>query len=96
MTRGAEKRIFHIKDPHSPYFEEVWLILRHDAGKRKGTMTPTLAEEAERIIRSCEGRYVARKPRAPIHRLPPPLAFALGAMSSSALIGTVALLVGLA
>ncbi|MBR5367447.1 MAG: hypothetical protein IK132_14480 [Clostridia bacterium] len=95
MIRGAEKRIIHIRDPHSPYFEEVWLVLRHGAGKRKSVPSATLAEEAERIIRGCEGYFAPRKPRAPIHRLPPPLAFALGAASSSALIGTVALLVGL-
>ncbi|MBQ3708941.1 MAG: hypothetical protein II889_13710 [Clostridia bacterium] len=98
MTRGAEKRIFHVKDPKSPYFEEAWFVMRRGAGKRRGlpTASSTLAEEADRIIRACEAAVCPPKASAPIHRLPPPLAFALGAASSSAVIGTVALIVGLA
>ena len=98
MTRGAERKIFHVKDPQSPYFEEVWLVLRRGAGKRRGAppAAATLAEEADCIIRECEGGFTPPKPAAPIHLLPPPLAFALGAAASSALIGTVALIVGLA
>lgn len=98
MIRGAEKRIFHVRDPHSPYFEEVWFILKRGAGKKRRTppSAMTLAEEADRIIRGCEAAVLPPKRRAPIHRLPPTLAFALGAASSSALIGTVALLVVLA
>ena len=49
MTRGAERKIFHVKDPQSPYFEEVWLVLRRGAGKRRGAppAAATLAEEAD-------------------------------------------------
>ena len=98
MTRGAEKKIFYVKNTKSPYFEEVWFILRRDARRRRGTppAASTLAEEADRIIRDCEGGFAPHRKRAPIHRLPSPLAFALGAAASSALIGTVALIVGLA
>ena len=95
MTRGAEKKIFYVKNTKSPYFEEVWFILRPSA-KGGGTPPSTLAEEAERIIRDTGGSFERRRRGAPIRRFSPSLAFALGAASSSALIGAAALIAALA
>ncbi len=61
---------------------------RVSAGGEAGTM----AEEAERIIRESAERYLRERRRAPIRRLSPPLAFALGAGSASLLIGAAALI----
>ena len=55
----------------------------------------TMAEEAERIIRESSRRYLRERRRAPIHRLSPPLAFVLGAGTSSLLIGAAVLIGGL-
>ena len=98
MMRGCERRIYHVRSADSPCFEEAYLILRRG---RAGGVVParmssrTMAEEAERIIRESAGRYLREKKRAPIHRLTPPAAFALGAGTSSVLIGAAVLLVGL-
>ena len=59
----------------------------------RGEESRTMAEEAERIIRESSRRYLRERRQAPIHRLSPPLAFALGAGTSSLLIGA-AVLVG--
>ena len=94
MTRGCEKKIYYVKKTESPYFEEVWFILRR--GERPAASPGTLAEEAERIIRETDGRFPDRMKKAPIRRLPPSLAFALGAIASSLLIGSAALIAALA
>ena len=98
MMRGCERRIYHVRSADSPCFEEAYLILRRG---RAGSVVPTrmssrtMAEEAERIIRESAGRYMRERKRAPIHRLSPPLAFALGAGASSIVIGAAALIGGL-
>ena len=93
--RGCEKKIYYVKNAESEYFEEAYFILRRESGAAITATSGTLAEEADRIIHETGGRF-GKKARAPIHRLPPTLAFALGAVASSAFIGTVALIVGLA
>ena len=97
--RGCEKKIYCVKNASSAYFEEAFFVLRGTAAFPEGKpAAQTLAEEAERIIREAAGcvRETPAKVPAPIRRLPSPLAFALGAASSSALIGTIALIAALA
>ncbi len=67
---------------------EVSERFRVSTGREAGTM----AEEAERIIRESAERYLRERRRAPIRRLSPPLAFALGAGSASFLIGAAVLI----
>ena len=94
--RGCERRIYHVKNAGSPCFEEAYLVLRRGRNAAEtGEAARTMAEEAERIIRESTARYLRERKRAPIHRLSPPLAFALGAGASSVLIGAGALLAGL-
>lgn len=102
---GCERRIYHVRSADSPCFEEAYLILRRrerkqgealreqsgSAGGRQGEAR-TMAEEAERIIRESSLRYMKERRRAPIHRLSPSLAFALGAGTTSLLIGAAALI----
>ena len=98
MMRGCERRIYHVRNADSPCFEEAYLVLRRGGGGRAfpaRTASRTMAEEAERIIRESADRYLRERRRAPIHRLSPPAAFALGAGTSSILIGAAALLAGL-
>ena len=89
MLRGCQKRIYHIKKLDSAYFEEAYLVLRSGFPESGGSSD--LAEEAERIVKeACGCRNFIQKHPLVMNR---GLAFALGAASSSALIGTIALLI---
>ena len=89
MLRGCQKRIYHMKKLNGPYFEEAFLVLKTTAPE---SCSPSdLAAEADRILHEiCERRSTS--PGHPL-LLNRGLAFALGAVSSSALIGTIALLI---
>ncbi len=89
MLRGCQKKIYHVRKLDSAYFEEAYLVLRN--GVPESGATSNLAEEAERIVREAYGCCQIRT-RHPL-LMNRGLAFALGAASSSALIGTIALLI---
>lgn len=89
MLRGCQKKIYHVRKLDSAYFEEAYLILRNGIPESCGSAT--LAEEADRIIHEVYGCCQVRT-RHPL-LMNRGLAFALGAASSSALIGTIALLI---
>lgn len=96
MLRGCQKKVYHIKNVSGKYFEEAYLILKKDVPETAGrTYSADLAEEAERIIREAADAYGNMLPRRSPMQLGRAAAFALGAASSSALIGTVALIIGL-
>ena len=90
MLRGCQKRVYHIRNPRSAYFEEAYLVLRPTAPQPHAA-SRDLAAEAERIIRDACVPCRANRTHAPL--VGRGLAFALGAASSSALIGTIALLI---
>ena len=89
MLRGCQKKIYHIRKLNRAYFTEAYLILRNGIPESCGTSN--LAEEADRIIHEIYGccQFKTKHPML-MNR---GLAFALGAASSSALIGTIALLI---
>lgn len=100
MVRGCQKRIYYIKDPRSALFAEAYFVLKTDGRTLPGERE--LALEADRIVGDMERR----------DRMPPfpaedkaarrdPIgqrigAFVIGAASSSAVIGGIALLLALA
>lgn len=93
MLRGCQKRIYHIKNlgqVGGAYFEEAYLVLKNNAPEF-GHGSADLAAEADRIIHEACDRYCIRQKHPLL--LNRGLAFALGAASSSALIGTIALLI---
>ena len=90
--RGCERRIYHVKNADSPCFEEAYLVMRRSGGRKRTGPSRTLAEEAERIIRESTERVMREHRRAVIHRLTPSAAFALGAGTSSLIIGAFALI----
>ncbi|MBQ4354140.1 MAG: hypothetical protein IJC71_04525 [Clostridia bacterium] len=94
MLRGCQKKIYYMKNPGSRYFEEAYLILKNDLPKNTIPAAGSdLAAEADRIVRdACS--YFAPPPKTRLFGRA--AAFALGAATSSALIGTVALIIGLA
>ena len=109
--RGCQKRIYHMKNIGGKYFEEAYLVLKddvlrkHDSGMQKNGYQQLLdditgkesahglAAEAEIIVRQALEYFTPQKNKNPFRSRG--LAFALGAASSSALIGTVALIIGL-
>ncbi len=96
MLRGCQKKVYHVKNVSGRYFEEAYLILKNDVPEvQERTGSADLAAEAERIIREAANAYGNVLPRRSPVQLGRAAAFALGAASSSALIGTVALIIGL-
>lgn len=97
MVRGCQKRIYYIKDPRSALFAEAYFVLKNDNKSLPGERE--LAVEAERIVGDME-----RRDRLPSLRNAPstsPIgqrigAFVIGAASSSAVIGGIALLLAFA
>ena len=97
MIKGCQRKIYHIKNTNSSIFEEAYFVL-----KKQITFeyTPGLnhindsemAEEAERIItelmRSCP-----KKSPPSLSKMSKRGAFALGAATSSAVIGALSLVV---
>ena len=93
MMKGCQKKIYYMKNPPGKYFEEAYLILRRDIPESAKQMrSPDLACEADRIVRDASNYFAPPK----THFFNRGMAFALGAASSSALIGTIALIIGLA
>lgn len=88
---GCQKRMYCMKNIGGLYFEEVYFVLKKTAPDERSSLADRdLAREAERIVREasvtlpCSNRHVIGRGAA----------FALGAASSSALIGTIALIMG--
>ena len=94
MIRGCQKKVYYIKNIESKYFDEAYLIMKNDADvliKKNGI---NLAAEADRIIHDVYGtdKSVKQHGKAVLGKAG---LFALGAASSSAVIGTIALIIGL-
>ncbi len=94
MLRGCQKKVLYMKNPNGVYFDEVYFILKKGLPDPAGqSLCTDLAAEADRIIREAGGILASsarrRKIRATLSRA---AVFALGAAASSALIGTVALI----
>ncbi len=95
MLRGCQKQVYVVKDTHSAIFTEAYFILRQE---KIGYVAPReMAEEAARIIGEMD------RPSSLGHRLHKGSsvgqkvgAFVVGAASSSALIGGIALLLAFA
>ena len=105
MLKGCRKNIYYMKNPPGKCFEEAYLILRRDlpcdstlpstaANKSKVSAYSDrdLAAEAEFIVKEASKHFSAHQHKVNIgHKA----AFALGAISSSAVIGTVALIISI-
>lgn len=91
---GCQKRMYCMKNVGGLYFEEVYFVLKKTAPDASSVLgSRDLAEEAERIVREAAGSLPCRRvARTPLFGRA--AAFALGAASSSAVIGTAALILG--
>ncbi len=95
MLKGCQKKIYYMKNTGGKYFEEAYLVLKPDLPEdRNGSHTTDLAAEAERIVRDAECFYKTERQREKI-RLSRGMSFALGAASSSAVIGLAALIISM-
>lgn len=105
MVRGCQKRIYYIKNPHSALFAEAYFVLKND---NKTLLSNTLlsetslsdrklAVEAERIVNDMERRDKLTCPPPQYSPIGQRIgAFVIGAASSSAVIGGIALLLAFA
>ncbi len=92
---GCQKRMYCMKNIGGLYFEEVYFILKKNAPDSLSPIgSMDLAGEAERIVREATENLPRRKPSGHHPLISRAAAFALGAASSSAVIGTVALIIG--
>jgi len=99
MVRGCQKRIYHIKNPDSALFEEVYFILKQPSVRNRAAFENDLTKEANRIVQEATTD-------TPWHKSPSikgacsagqkVCAFVIGAASSSAIIGGIALLLAFA
>lgn len=95
MIKGCQRNIYHIKNTNSSIFEEAYFVLKKTVSPEyspglRHINDSEMAEEAERIIAEvC--RACPQKTAKLSGRLSSKGAFVLGAISSSALIGTLAL-----
>ena len=90
MIHGCQKKIYHIKNVSGKYFDEAYLVMR-DSALEECVPAKDLADEAERIIREATAAGGFRRR----HRgggLKNAMIFALGAATSSAIIGAVAMI----
>ncbi len=96
--RGCRKQMYYMKNPGGLYFEEVYFVLKRNSPDRPFPLNDhDLAGEAERIVRDAVDSLPCRRKSQSFDRHHPisrGVAFALGAASSSAVIGTVALILG--
>lgn len=94
MIRGCQKRIYYIKDTRSALFSEAYFILKTDRTAPPGENE--LASEAQRIVADFDRsrRFPCRTHENPIGQKLG--AFVVGAASSSAVIGGIALLLAFA
>ena len=94
MLHGCQKKIYHVRNVGGKYFDEAYLVMRDDCPVGERTPSKDLAAEADRIIRDATAE-VRRSRMRVLGGAKTALSFALGALSSSAVIGTVAALLTL-
>lgn len=100
MVKGCQKRIYHVKNADSRIFEEAYFVLKKSVSSEqipgvRYVSEREMAQEAERLVLE----MAPASPRKYGHSLlnaGKACAFALGAAASSALIGTVALILAFA
>lgn len=91
MLHGCQKKIYHVRNVGGKYFNEAYLVLRDGLEEAEyRAASADLAAEADRIIKEASSTVRRGKARgAAVHNA---VIFALGALSSSAVIGVVALI----
>ena len=93
MIKGCQKRIIHITDTGSPYFEEAFFLLRR-CGDIENCSEEDIVKEATRIADSCLGtvRHGEKRRKARNKRIK---CFLAGASVCSFLFGAAALTLSL-
>lgn len=92
MIKGCSKKIYHVRNASSKYFEEVYFVLKDGISVPcEGSSSSSLAEEAERIIKEAGVLLNNAKPNrsSPTSRLS---CFLVGVFTSSAILGIITLL----
>ena len=94
MIKGCSRRVIVIKHPESELFEEAYFILKRNPSPQPAVSESEMAAEANRIVQDVYGfsPICRRRGNGIAAKIP---AFVLGAAASSALIGSVALVLTL-
>ena len=94
MVRGCQRRIYIVKNTDSSLFEEAYFILKRNPTPQPAVSESEMAAEANRIVQDVYGfsPICRRRGNGIAAKIP---AFVLGAAASSALIGSVALVLTL-
>lgn len=95
MVKGCQRKIYHVKNTESRIFEEAYFVLKKRVSSEYApgicyVSDREMAAEAERLVRELCPDSAKYSPRTALIAGKAG-AFALGAVSSSAVIGTVAL-----
>ena len=91
MIHGCQKKIYHVRNVGGRYFDEAYLVLRDGLPEDSRAPAKDLADEADRIIREASASVRLKRAKNS-SGLKNAVIFALGAATSSAVIGTVALI----
>lgn len=92
MLHGCQKKIYHVRNVGGKYFNEAYLVLRDGLEEAEyRAASADLATEADRIIKEAAATVKRRRAKS-AGGVRGAVMFALGALSSSAVIGTAALI----
>ena len=89
MLHGCQKKIYHIRNVGSRFFDEVYFVLRDGYANDTRMPAKDLAAEADRIIRDAAAEIRRKRSRVPAG-VKTAAVFVLGALSAALLIGIVA------
>ena len=94
MLKGCSRKIYHVRNTSSKYFDEVYFVLKDGVPVHGEATSSSMSEEAERIIKEAGvsvGNSLQRRTSS-AGRL---TCFLVGVFTSSAILGIIAFLVAL-
>lgn len=94
MLKGCNRKIYHVRNTSSKYFDEVYFVLKDGVSVSSRATSSTLAEEAERIIKEA-GVSVGNASSTRASSVSRFACFLVGVFSSSAILGIIAFLMTL-
>ena len=94
MLKGCSRKIYHVRNTSSKYFDEVYFVLKDGVSAPNVDTAPSMSEEAERIIKEA-GMSVGNSLQCRTSSAGRLTCFLVGVFTSSAILGIIAFLVAL-
>ena len=82
MVKGTSKRVVVVKSPDPKLFEQAIFILKEDLCISKGTGSPDVLRQAERVADEYVKNYVSGDKKL-LSRIPPAAFAAIGALATA-------------